>query len=138
MPHPAVPHPAPHRSPSGESEADSSGQQPSGTLANSVRVEPSAIPHLVNALQSSLDSVGVQIEHAITELRIRPWAGDPVSTNAASEFNKRSVGGNQDALTALCGYRDQLQSAAESLQMAKRQYQLAEDDNITRLGGSGC
>ena len=72
-----------------------------------MQLEPSAIPHLVNALQTSLDSVGVQIEHAITELRIRPWAGDPVSTNAAAEFNHRSVGGGDDALTAMCGYRHQ-------------------------------
>jgi hypothetical protein len=102
-----------------------------------VQVEPTAIPGLINALQSSLDAVGVQIEHAITELRIRPWAGDPVSTNAADEFNQRSVGGHDDALTALCGYRDQLQSAADSLQLANQQYQQVEDDNIVRLGG-GC
>lgn len=103
----------------------------------SMQIEPSAIPNLVSALQSSLDSVGVQIEHAITELRIRPWAGDPVSSTAADEFNQRSIGGDDDALTALCGYRDQLQTAAESLRMASRQYQRTEDDNIVSLG-EGC
>ncbi|GAB3295978.1 hypothetical protein GCM10027563_37780 [Parasphingorhabdus pacifica] len=102
-----------------------------------MQIEPAAIPNLVSALQASLDTVGIQIEHAITELRIRPWAGDPVSTGAADEFNERSIGGEDDALTALCGYRDQLQTAAESLEMASRQYALAEEDNIVRFG-EGC
>lgn len=105
--------------------------------AHSVQVEPDSIPNLVNALQSSLDTVGLQIEHAITELRIRPWAGDAVSATAADEFNGRSVGGDEDALTALCGYRDQLQSAAESLQLAKQQYQRVEDENTHRLAEGG-
>jgi hypothetical protein len=110
---------------------------PADAGGRSLHVEPSAIPHLVSALQSSLDSVGVQIEHAITELRIRPWAGDPVSSTAAEQFNERSLGGGSDALTALCGYRDQLQSAAESLTVANRQYQRVEDSNAQLLG-PGC
>lgn len=115
------------------------GQAPGLAGGSSVQVEPDSIPHLVDALQSSLDAVGLQIEHAITELRIRPWAGDPVSATAADEFNRRSVSGDQDALTALCGYRDQLQSAAESLQLAKQQYQRVEDENTTSLdSGEGC
>ncbi len=108
-----------------------------GGAGGSMRVEPSAIPNLVSALQSSLDSVGVQIEHAITELRIRPWAGDPVSSTAAEQFNLRSVGGDQDALTALCGYRDQLQSAAESLRLANQNYVDVDETNAARLTG-GC
>ena len=102
-----------------------------------MQVEPTAIPRLVNSLQESLDAVGLQIEHAITELRIRPWAGDPVSTDAAEQFNERSVGGGEDALTALCGYRDQLQAAAESLQAAGRQYELIDHESAAGLGG-GC
>ncbi|GAA4834439.1 hypothetical protein [Saccharopolyspora rosea] len=100
-----------------------------------MQVEPTAIPRLVDALQTSLDSVGLQIEHAITELRIRPWAGDPVSSGAAEEFNQRSLGGHDDALTALCGYRDQLQAAAESLQRANRQYQRIDGDSASTIGG---
>ncbi|MBQ0925110.1 MULTISPECIES: hypothetical protein [Saccharopolyspora] len=103
----------------------------------SMQVEPTAIPRLVNSLQESLDAVGLQIEHAITELRIRPWAGDPVSTDAAELFNERSVGGGEDALTALCGYRDQLQAAAESLQQAGREYEQIDHDSAAGLGG-GC
>ncbi len=102
-----------------------------------VQVDPGSIPHLLRALQSSLDSVGLQIGHAITDLRIRPWAGDPVSTTAADRFNQRSVGGVDDALTALCGYRDQLQAAAESLRLAHHQYRQVEDAN-TRAMGRGC
>ncbi|MCI2419112.1 hypothetical protein MOQ72_16830 [Saccharopolyspora sp. K220] len=108
-----------------------------GMSGGSVQVEPAAIPRLVNALQESLDAVGLQIEHAITELRIRPWAGDPVSADAAEEFNQRSLGGGEDALTALCGYRDQLQAAAESLELANRQYERIDGDSAAGLGG-GC
>lgn len=130
----------PHRSPQEPStfRSSQSPDLPASSLAKSVQVDPSAIPHLVSALQSSLDSVGLQIEHAITELRIRPWAGDPVSNGAATAFNERSISGGDNALTALCGYRDELQSAAQSLQMAKRQYEVVEDDNITKLSGRGC
>ncbi|GAB2733483.1 hypothetical protein GCM10027174_02720 [Salinifilum aidingensis] len=103
-----------------------------------MRIEPSAIPNLVSSLQGSLDDVGVQIEHAITELRIRPWAGDPVSTHAAEQFNQRSVEGGDDALTALCDYRDQLQNAVESLNRADDQYRRLDEDNAADLRDSGC
>ncbi|WP_243792067.1 hypothetical protein [Saccharopolyspora gloriosae] len=124
-------------SPSGDGSPDSTAPPGLPGAGGSMRVEPTAIPNLVSALQSSLDQVGVEIEHAITELRIRPWAGDPISSTAAEQFNQRSVGGDQDALTALCGYRDQLQSAAESLQLANQHYQDTDDVNAVRLGG-GC
>lgn len=101
---------------------------PEAASAGSMRVEPSAIPGLVASLQSSLDAVGVQIGHAITELRIRPWAGDPVSGAAAERFNEHSVNGDRAALDALCDYRDQLQTAAEALQQAALRY---EDDDAT-------
>ncbi len=104
----------------------------------SVRIATSAVPNLVSSLQESLDDVGVQIEHAITELRIRPWAGDPVSTDAAEQFNRRSVGGDEDALTALCDYRDQLQNAVDSLNRADEQYQRLDEDNADELRDSGC
>ena len=123
----------PLNAPSGDSSPETSPGMPGG----SVEIEPSSIPKLGSALQESLDSVGLQIEHAITELRIRPWAGDPVSTGAAQEFNDRSVGGGEDALTALCGYRDQLQAAAESLARADDQYRRIDDDNAADMSG-GC
>lgn len=99
----------------------------------SIQVEPSAIPKLVSALQNSLDSVGVQIEHAITELRIRPWAGDPVSITTAEQFNERFAGGDHDALSALYGYRDRLQSAVEALHAASLQYEQVDVDNADRF-----
>ncbi|MGP4015604.1 hypothetical protein [Saccharopolyspora sp. 5N708] len=116
---------------------DSSTEALPGMTGGSVQIEPAAIPRLVNALQESLDAVGLQIEHAITELRIRPWAGDPISADAAEEFNRRSLGGGEDALNALCGYRDQLQAAAESLQLANRQYERIDGDSAAGFGG-GC
>lgn len=100
-----------------------------------MQVEPSTIPRLVDALQDSLDQVGVQIEHAITKLRIRPWAGDPVSSEAAERFNERSVGSGEDALTALCGYRDQLQAAADALARADREYGRIDHSSASEFGG---
>ncbi|MER7013909.1 hypothetical protein ABT324_21025 [Saccharopolyspora sp. NPDC000359] len=114
---------------------DSSTEALPGVSGGSMQVEPAAIPRLVNALQESLDAVGLQIEHAITELRIRPWAGDPISADAAEEFNRRSLGGGEDALTALCGYRDQLQAAAESLERANHQYSRIDGESAMGIGG---
>ncbi len=115
------------------SQWSAESSNPAPPDSKSVAVEPSAIPGLVSALQSSLDSLGVQIEHAITELRIRPWAGDPVSTTTAERFNDRSVGGPEAALTALYDYRDQLQSAAEALELANERYTDVDDANANRL-----
>ncbi|MDP9644107.1 hypothetical protein J2S53_004052 [Actinopolyspora lacussalsi] len=122
------------------SELDGVTDSPSATEAvgaGSVRVEPSAIPNLISSLQSSLDAVGVQIEHAITELRIHPWAGDPVSTGVAAKFNEHSVGGDRAALTALYGYRDRLQSASDALRAVERRYSETEDANTSRMR-TGC
>lgn len=105
--------------------------------SGSVRLEPSAIPSLIASLQSSLDEVGVQIEHAITELRIHPWAGDPVSTGTAERFNEYSVGGDRAALTALYGYRDRLQAASDALRAVELRYAETEDANTSRLQ-TGC
>ncbi len=105
--------------------------------AASIRLEPSAIPGLVETLRSSLDSVGVQIGHAITELRIQPWAGDPVSTSTAERFNEHAVGGDHAALDALYDYRDRLQAAAEALHTAGVRYQDVDEANAERLH-HGC
>lgn len=119
----------------GPSEQHSSVPGTPGLPGGSAQIEPTAIPRLVNSLQESLDQVGVQIEHAITELRIRPWAGDPVSSQAAEQFNERSVGSGEDALTALCGYRDQLQAAADALTQAGHEYHQIDQASATGLGG---
>lgn len=121
--------------PTNSSDGDAPEQLSGSDVDGSVRIEPSSIPKLVGTLQESLDSVGVQIEQAITELRVRPWAGDPVSDNAAEEFNRRSTGDDEGALPALYDYRDQLQAAAESLNQAQAQYQRIDGDNAVDLGG---
>src|SRR5205085_9739581 len=111
--------------------------QPPVVPGPAMRVEPNAIPGLINALQNALDSVGLQIEHAITDLRIRPWAGDPVSADAAQRFNQHSLAGDDDALASLCAYRDQLQSAADTLKRANQQYGKIDDHNAKTLN-TGC
>ncbi|WP_017973379.1 hypothetical protein [Actinopolyspora halophila] len=120
-----------------EDVAGSLSSTEAASPSGSMRVESSALPDLVEALQSSLDRVGTQIEHAITELRIRPWAGDPVSTGTAEKFNEHSVGGDRAALTALYGYRDRLQAAADALRDAETRYRADEDSNVTRMR-TGC
>lgn len=97
-----------------------------------LRVDVSAIPTMRRAMHDALDRLGVQIGHAITDLRIRPWAGDPVSDSAANTFNDATLDGPEAALAALCGYRDQLQAAVDSLERAERQYGLIEDDNARK------
>ena len=41
----------------------------------------------------------------------------------------------EDALTALCGYRDQLQAAAESLERANHQYSRIDGESAMGIGG---
>ncbi|AUS79359.1 hypothetical protein C1701_14425 [Actinoalloteichus sp. AHMU CJ021] len=127
--------PSSHSPDDGPGPTGHSGPPPSGEDAtvpgggDHLEIEPQAIPELISSLQHALDQLGPQIEHAFNDLRIIPWAGDPVSQNAAERFNERSFGSSAAAFEALCGYRDQLQSAAGSLRMANEQYQVIEGDN---------
>ncbi|SDO91407.1 hypothetical protein SAMN04487905_101112 [Actinopolyspora xinjiangensis] len=123
--------------PNGSERDGVTGSPSAPDAAGAVRVEASAVPNLIRSLQSSLDEVGVQIEHAITELRIRPWAGDPVSTGAAARFNEYSVSGDRAALTALYGYRDRLQAASDALRAVENRYRETEDANASRMR-TGC
>ncbi|ATE57252.1 MULTISPECIES: transcriptional regulator [Actinosynnema] len=92
-------------------------------------VDPSAIPSLKSAFSGALSKLDQQIEMAVTEVRVRPWAGDPVSIEAAEKFNERSVDSGDSALDALQGYQRQLKSAMDALTLVERQYQVIEDDN---------
>ncbi|AOS65532.1 hypothetical protein [Actinoalloteichus hymeniacidonis] len=121
------------------SGSESTLPEPGGAVGDDqLYVEPEAIPEITRSLQVALDQLGPQIEGAFNDLRIVPWAGDPVSAAAAEQFNEMSFGGSEAAFNALCDYRDQLQSAAGSLEEAEQQYRLIEDDNTNLLEANGC
>ncbi|GDY29152.1 hypothetical protein GTS_07850 [Gandjariella thermophila] len=102
-----------------------------------MRVDPAAIPGLRRAFGNALTKLDKQIELAITDIRIKPWAGDPVSAEAAQQFNQRSVEAGDSALAALQGYQRQLKSAMDALQQVDEQYQVIEGDNTTLLRRQG-
>ena len=106
-------------------------------LAHALNVEPSAIPSLRSAFAGALTKLDKQIELAITEVRVRPWAGDPVSRDAAERFNERSLESGDSALIALENYQRQLKSAMDALDLVERQYQSIEEDNTGLMGQQG-
>ncbi|MCP2260452.1 hypothetical protein LX15_004170 [Streptoalloteichus tenebrarius] len=108
------------------------GQQ--DPAANTLRVEPSSIPELRRAFEAALNRLDPQVDMAITDLRIRPWAGDPVSAEAATEFNRASVDSGEGALNALQSYQRQLKAAADALRDAEAQYRATEGDNAALWG----
>ncbi|MGM1060314.1 transcriptional regulator [Saccharothrix sp. Mg75] len=100
-------------------------------------MDPSAIPSLRSAFSGALTRLDQQIELAITEVRVRPWAGDPVSQDAAEKFNDRSLESGDSALTALQNYQQQLKSAMDALTLVERQYRSIEEDNTGLMGQQG-
>lgn len=106
-------------------------------LSHTLNVEPGAIPSLRSAFAGALTKLDKQIELAITEVRVRPWAGDPVSAEAAEKFNERSLESGDSALTALENYQRQLKSAMDALNLVEQQYQSIEDDNTGLMGQQG-
>ncbi|SDJ77716.1 hypothetical protein SAMN04488074_103198 [Lentzea albidocapillata subsp. violacea] len=119
--------------PGGRSGADTS---PPGQ--HELNVEPEAIPALRNTFSAALIKLDKQIEMAITEFRVRPWAGDPVSAEAAEKFNDRSIADGDSALQALLNYQRQLKTAMDNLNQIERQYHLVEGDNTGMMNKSGC
>ncbi|MEV8437176.1 transcriptional regulator [Actinosynnema sp. NPDC051121] len=106
-------------------------------LSHTLNVEPEAIPSLRSAFAGALSKLDEQIEMAITEVRVRPWAGDPVSQDAAERFNERSLESGDSALIALENYQRQLKSAMDALTLVEQQYQSIEEDNTGLMGQQG-
>ncbi|MBW4716177.1 transcriptional regulator [Saccharothrix obliqua] len=115
--------------------ADTGGTPPS--VSHTLNVEPSAIPSLRSAFAGALSKLDQQIELALTEVRVRPWAGDPVSQDAAQRFNQRSLESGDSALTALRDYQQQLKGAMDALALVEQQYRSIEDDNTGLMGQQG-
>jgi hypothetical protein len=123
-------------------ESGSPGPTPDPTpySQGKLNVDPSAIPTLRKAFERALDKLTPQVNQARTDLRVRPWAGDPVSDEAAAKFNDHSVDHADAALSALEGYQNQLQSAVDALDLVEREYRQMEHGNTARLKkkDSGC
>ncbi|RKT57542.1 transcriptional regulator [Saccharothrix australiensis] len=113
---------------------DTGGTPP---LSHTLSVEPTAIPSLRSAFAGALTKLDKQIELAITEVRVRPWAGDPVSADAADRFNDRSVESGDSALAALQSYQQQLKGAMDALTLVEQQYRSIEDDNTGLMEQQG-
>jgi hypothetical protein len=112
---------------------DSVGEGRNDT-SNRLLVEPGAVPALRDAFADALGKVDRQIELADADLRVTPWANDPVSTDATSAFNSRSVEDTESALGMLRAYRQQLSTAVETLDRTAEQYQVSDEDNSVTVG----
>lgn len=102
-----------------------------------LRVDRESLPHLRRVFDAALAKLDVQINEAITAVRVSPWAGDPVSENAATRFNDHSVDNADSALNVLMAYQQRLKSASDALQVVAQQYQLVEHDNTASLQTQG-
>ena len=70
-----------------------------------LRVDRDAVPHLRKVFDQALSKLDVQIDLAMSGVRVSPWAGDPVSENAAGDFNEHTIDGPGSALDALRAYQ---------------------------------
>lgn len=104
-----------------------------------LQVDPDAVPMLRGAFADALDKVDRQLELADRELRVTAWAKDPVSSDATSLFNERSVEGARSALESLRAYREQLNVAVLNLDRTAQQYREVDGDGEAgvRKGDSG-
>lgn len=100
---------------------------PTSSGQHRLRVDPSAIPRLRASFERALDQLRPQVHSAITDLRVRPWAGDPVSDAAAEQFNQSSLDDGEGAYHALRSYQEQLRAAAEALHTAHHEYRTTDE-----------
>lgn len=110
---------------------------PAAVASGGFRVDPAAIPGLRKVFTTALVKLDKQIEMAISDVRIRPWAGDPVSQQAATDFNDHTLGVDS-ALDALQAYQRQLKGALDALTQVEQGYHTVEQDNTVLMQQGGC
>lgn len=103
--------------------------RPSSTSRATLRVDRDAVPRLRKVFDDAMAKLDVQIDLAMTAVRVAPWAGDPVSANAAQDFNEHTLDGPGSALDALRAYQRQLKSASDALNKVAQEYQIVESNN---------
>lgn len=107
---------------------------PQFTGTQTLHVEPSAIPEALKAFTQAYERVTRKIAQ-LEGLPIRNWAGDPVSSETAEQFQERSnTGGADSAVECLKGYQKQLKSAIDSLTGAHADYVRVEGENTAQWG----
>jgi hypothetical protein len=99
-----------------------------------LRVDRESLPHLRKVFDGAMSKLDQQIELAMTGVRVSPWAGDPVSGNAATDFNNRSVDDGDSALNALRAYQQRLKAASDALAQVAREYKIVESNNSASFG----
>jgi hypothetical protein len=102
-----------------------------------LRVDRDSIPHLRKVFDQALAKLDVQIDMAMSGIRVSPWAGDPVSGNAATDFNNHSIDAADSALNTLRAYQRQLKSASDALTQVAEEYEIVESDNTASFGTQG-
>jgi hypothetical protein len=105
----------------GHGHGNDHGGQHAGS-ADSLKIDPEAVPGLRRAFVDALSRVDEQMRLANQELRVTAWARDPISEDAAVAFNQRSVDTAESALDSLRAYRDQLSTAVANLDKTAEQY----------------
>jgi hypothetical protein len=108
------------------------GKQGDGGSQNDIfKVDPDAVPALRGAFADALAKVDRQLELADKELRVTAWARDPISQDATTLFNDRSVESMTSAVDTLRAYRTQLDTAVRTLDKTAEQYQVTDRENAT-------
>jgi hypothetical protein len=105
---------------------------------NILQVDADAVPVLRSAFVDALAKVDAQLALA-EELRVTAWAKDPVSRDATTAFNNRSVDSARCAIDALRAYRRQLSVAVVNLDKTAQQYRETDGDGqvgVNRTGGT--
>ena len=113
---------------------------PSPSGHATLRVDRESLPRLRQVFDGAMSKLDQQIELAMTGVRVSPWAGDPVSGNAATDFNNRSVDDPDSALNVLRAYQQRLKSASDALTQVAEEYRIVESTNAASFGrgaGSG-
>jgi hypothetical protein len=108
--------------------------------ADGLRISPEAVPALRSAFADALSRVEEQLRLADQELRITAWAKDPVSQDAATMFNERSVDTAASAIDSMRAYRDQLTVAVANLDKTAEQYSAVDNhghSGVTKNGDGG-
>jgi hypothetical protein len=107
---------------------------PTFTGTQTLHIEPSAIPEALKAFNDAYDRVSRKVRE-LSNLPVREWASDPVSTETVVQFAERTnTGGTDSAFACLTGYQKQLKAAIDSLQSAHDDYLRVEGDNTSRWG----
>jgi hypothetical protein len=112
--------------------SDSTGRVPAGHAT--LRVDRESLPRLRKVFDGAMSKLDEQIELAMTDVRVSPWAGDPVSADAATDFNNRAMDDPDSALNVLRAYQRRLKSASDALQQVAEEYRVVEAGNTASFG----